>query len=130
MSSRHAYMGAIKPANVLYIASKALKQGRLAVVDEDNADGVESALVREGGTDGDAQHLLDQYLLDYKQEASKRVSSTEDGSAKMLARRKETRNQKAARLARRKREYEKVKMKRLRRRRGSWRSFVLPKDIT
>ena len=66
-------------------------------------------LVREGGTDGDAQHLLDKYLLNYKQEASKRVSSTKDGSAKMLARRKETPNEKAARLARRKRDYEKVK---------------------
>ena len=102
-------MAAIKPANVLYIASKALKQARQVVVDEDNADGVESALLREGGTDGDPQHLLDQALLDYKQEASKSVLSTEDGSAKMLARRKETRNEKAARLARRKREYEKVK---------------------
>ena len=75
-------MAAIKPLNVLYIASKTLKQGRQVVVDENNADGVESALVREGGTDGDAQHLLDQSFLDYKQEASKRVSSTEDVSAK------------------------------------------------
>lgn len=123
-------MAAIKPANVLYISSKALKQTRQVVFDEEKASEVASASVRVSGTDGDAQNVLDKSLHDYKFEASKRVSSTEDDSAKMLARRKEMRNEKAVRLVQRKREYEKVKNTRLRPRIGAWRNFELPRDIT
>lgn len=70
----------------------------------DNSDAL-IASIRPGRTEGDAQHLLDQTHLDYKIEAEKRVSCSNDSAAQNLARREESRKEKALRLAKRKANY-------------------------
>lgn len=65
--------------------------------------------MRSGGTGDDAQHLLNQALLEYKIEGDKRVLSIDNSAERNLVRRKESRNKKSTRLPKRKAEYESEK---------------------
>lgn len=90
-----------------YTAFIASKQAKAVIkCDTEANDDAFIARIRPGETDGDAQHFLDQALLDYKIEGDKRVSSSDDCAAGNLARRKESTKEKVACLPKRKAKYE------------------------
>ena len=85
---------------------------KVIITSPGDSEGDDGPVVAARGTENDAQHCLDQAVLDYKHEASKRTLTTDDDASRALARTRESRAQKEKRNRERKEQFEDNKRRR------------------
>lgn len=125
-------MGKIKPANILYIANADMKQARLVQpnVAEDCEESPIVSAVRPGGKQGDANHMLDQALLFYRQGGAKKASPSSDVTDILILRRKAAHKEKKERLQKRRLDYERVRKVKAHKRKEDWKRGAQQSVIT
>ena len=92
-------MHRMSPENVRYIENTVLDMTKkVLVASETGSSQHDGPVAAARGVENDAKHVLDQVVLDYKEEATKRTLKTDEDAARALTRTRESRMEKEKRI--------------------------------